>query len=159
MLFIYFKRSCPITAPVCLLSCVSKNMVGVIFKHVYNYFASNYNLFYRYQAGFLPSHSTVYQLLETQIKGNRSMFIVIIQNRLTRVFHKVFELQTYDVSRDLLRYSCNRSQKVMYKEILREFFETSSIIRIITILFILKCLHYISIEFPEIRLVITQKGV
>lgn len=57
--------SCPITAPVCLLSCVSKNMVGVIFKHVYNYFASNYNLFYRYQAGFLPSHSTVYQLLET----------------------------------------------------------------------------------------------
>lgn len=87
------------------------------------------------------------------------MFFVIIQNRLTRVFHKVFELQTYDVSRDLLRYSCNRSQKVMYKEILREFFETSSIIRIITILFIFKCLHYISIEFPEIRLVITQKGV
>lgn len=134
-------------------------MVGVIFKHVYNYFASNYNLFYRYQAGFLPSHSTVYQLLVTDKRKSCSMFFVIIQKRLTRVFHKVFELQTYDVSMDLLRYSCNRSQKVMYKEILREIYETSSIIRIITILFIFKCLHYISIDFPEIRLVITQKGV
>lgn len=41
-----------------------KNMERIIFKHVYYYFHTN-NLFYRYQAGFLPGHSTVYQLLET----------------------------------------------------------------------------------------------
>ena len=50
--------------PVSLLSCVSKIMERIIFKHVYNFFHSN-DLFYRYQAGFLPGHSTVYQLLET----------------------------------------------------------------------------------------------
>ena len=50
--------------PVSLLSCVSKIMERIIFKHVYNYFHCN-GLFYQYQAGFLPGHSTVYQLLET----------------------------------------------------------------------------------------------
>ena len=50
--------------PVSLLSCVSKIFERVVFKHVYNFFHTN-NLFYKYQAGFLPGHSTVYQLLET----------------------------------------------------------------------------------------------
>jgi hypothetical protein len=50
--------------PVSLLSCISKIMERIIFKYVYNYFHCN-DLFYRYQAGFLPGHSTVYQLLET----------------------------------------------------------------------------------------------
>ena len=50
--------------PVSLLSCVGKIMERVVFKYVYNYFHSN-NLFYKYQAGFLPGHSTVYQLIET----------------------------------------------------------------------------------------------
>ena len=39
-------------------------MERIVFKHVYNYFHCN-NLFYKYQAGFLPGHSTVYQLIET----------------------------------------------------------------------------------------------
>ena len=45
--------------PVSLLSCVSKIMERIIFKHLYNYFYEN-DLFYKYQAGFLPGHSTVY---------------------------------------------------------------------------------------------------
>ena len=49
--------------PVSLLSCVGKIMERVMFKYVYNYFHSN-DLFYKYQAGFLPGHSTVYQLIE-----------------------------------------------------------------------------------------------
>jgi sarcosine oxidase/L-pipecolate oxidase len=49
--------------PVSLLACVSKIMERIIFKHVYNYFYCN-DLFYRYQAGFLPGHSTVYYFLE-----------------------------------------------------------------------------------------------
>lgn len=63
-----FKKDDPSVAtnyrPVSLLSCVSKIMERIIFKHVYNYFIKN-NLFYKYQAGFLPGHSTLYQLLET----------------------------------------------------------------------------------------------
>jgi hypothetical protein len=63
-----FKKDDPsITSnyrPVYLLSCVSKIMERVIFKHVYNYFHKN-DLFYKYQAGFLPDHSTVFQLIET----------------------------------------------------------------------------------------------
>ena len=34
-----------------------------MFKYVYNYFHSN-DLFYKYQAGFLPGHSYLYQLIE-----------------------------------------------------------------------------------------------
>ena len=45
------------------LSCVSKIMERIIFKHVYNYFYEN-GFFYKYQAGILPGHSTVYQLIE-----------------------------------------------------------------------------------------------
>ena len=41
--------------PVSLLSCVGKIMERVVFKYVHNYFHSN-NLFYKYQAGFLPGH-------------------------------------------------------------------------------------------------------
>ena len=39
-------------------------MKRVVFKYVYNYFHTN-NLFNKYQAGFLPGHSTVYQVIET----------------------------------------------------------------------------------------------
>ena len=39
-------------------------MEGIVFKYLYNYFHSN-NLFHKYQAGFLPGHATVYQLIET----------------------------------------------------------------------------------------------
>ena len=63
-----FKKDDPCVAtnyrPVSLLSCVSKVMERVIFKYLYNYF-HKHDLFYKYQAGFLPGHSTVYQLLET----------------------------------------------------------------------------------------------
>lgn len=58
-----FKKDDPSVAsnyrPVSLLSCVSKIMERIIFKHVYNFFHEN-NLFYKYQAGFLPGHSTVF---------------------------------------------------------------------------------------------------
>ena len=45
---------------VSLISCASKVMerITCISKHVYNYFYRN-GLFYRYQAGFLPGHSSL----------------------------------------------------------------------------------------------------
>lgn len=62
-----FKKDDPsITSthrPVSLLSCISKIFERIIFKHVYNHLHSQ-NLFYKYQAGFLPGHSTTYLLLE-----------------------------------------------------------------------------------------------
>ena len=38
-------------------------MERVILKYLYHYF-HKHDLFYKYQASFLPGHSTVYQLLE-----------------------------------------------------------------------------------------------
>jgi hypothetical protein len=49
--------------PISLISCVGKIMERVVFKHVYNHLYFN-NLIYRNQAGFLPGHSTVYQLID-----------------------------------------------------------------------------------------------
>jgi hypothetical protein len=50
--------------PVSLLSCIAKVMERVMFKYMYNFLRDN-NFFYKYEAGFLPGHSTVYQLIET----------------------------------------------------------------------------------------------
>ena len=49
--------------PVSLLSCIGKPMEHIIFKHMYN-FLLVHNLIYKYQSGFQPGHSTVYQLIE-----------------------------------------------------------------------------------------------
>lgn len=116
--------------PVSLLSCVSKIMERIIFRHVYNYFHGN-NLFYRYQAGFLPGHSTVYQLLETyhsivqNIDEGKLCCMVFcdLSKAFDRVWQKglIFKLQTYGLSGDILQlfssYLNHRSQKVMYKDL------------------------------------------
>lgn len=125
--------------PVSLLSCVSKIMERIVFKHVYNYFHRN-NLFYRYQAGFLPGHSTVYQLLETYHsivqnidEGKFSCMIFCdLSKAFDRVWHSglLFKLQTYGVCGDLLKwfssYLSQRSQKVMYKDLLSSTSEISA---------------------------------
>ncbi len=117
--------------PVSLLSCVSKIMERIIFKHVYNYFHDN-NLFYKYQAGFLPGHSTVYQLIETYdhilkaIDQGQSccMIFCYLSKAFDRVWHKglLFKLHTYGITGNLFKwfnsYLVNRKQKVMYREVL-----------------------------------------
>lgn len=40
-------------------------MERIVFKHLHNFFFHENNLFYKYQAGFVPGHSTVYQPIET----------------------------------------------------------------------------------------------
>ena len=49
--------------PVSLLSCCGKIFERIIFKHLYNFFFAN-DLIYKYQSGFLPQHSTTYQLID-----------------------------------------------------------------------------------------------
>ena len=105
-------------------------MERIVFKHVYNYFHQN-NLFYKFQAGFLPGHSTVYQLLETYhtiIKNiDEGKFCCMVfcdlSKAFDRVWHKglLFKLKTYGLCGNILTwiesYLCNRRQKVMYKDI------------------------------------------
>jgi hypothetical protein len=57
-------KSCPSNyRPISLLSCCGKVMECVVYKYIYNYIIEH-SLLYSYQSGFLPGHSTVYQLLE-----------------------------------------------------------------------------------------------
>ena len=49
--------------PVAHPSCLGKLQERIVFKNLYNYFIDNY-LLYKYQSGFLPHHSTVFQLID-----------------------------------------------------------------------------------------------
>ena len=49
--------------PIVLLSTVGKVFERVVFKNLFNFFFSN-NLFYKFQSGFTPGHSTLHQLIE-----------------------------------------------------------------------------------------------
>lgn len=71
--------------PVSLLSCVGKIMERIVFKHMYIYFFNDNNLFYKYQAGFLPGHSTVYQLIET----NDCILKAIDEGKVSCVFFAI----------------------------------------------------------------------
>ena len=97
-------------------------MERIIYKHVYNYFHSN-DLFYRYHAGFLPDHSTVYQSLETHhnivqsIDEGKSCCMIFcdLSKAFDRVRHYglIFNLQIYGIAGKLLQwfksYLCNIS--------------------------------------------------
>ena len=49
--------------PVSLLSGVGKLHERKVFKHIYNHLIDS-NLLYKYQSGFLPTHSTTFQLVD-----------------------------------------------------------------------------------------------
>ena len=49
--------------PVSLSSPIGKVMELVVFKNLYNHLQSN-NLLHKYQSGFVPGHSTTFQLID-----------------------------------------------------------------------------------------------
>jgi hypothetical protein len=49
--------------PVSLLSCVSKLLEKIVFKHIFNHLQGN-KLLCKFQSGFLPGCSTTHQLVE-----------------------------------------------------------------------------------------------
>ena len=49
--------------PISLLSNIAKLQERIVFKNIYNHLHDN-NLLYKYQSGFLPNHSTTYQLID-----------------------------------------------------------------------------------------------
>ncbi|PJE78143.1 hypothetical protein CI610_02928 [invertebrate metagenome] len=111
--------------PISLLSTVGKVLERVIFKHLYNYFFEN-ALFYRFQAGFMPGNSAVYQLIEIyhniclnlEEKKHTCMIFCDISKAFDRVWHKglLTKLKSYGISGNLLswieNYLSNRQQKV-----------------------------------------------
>jgi hypothetical protein len=112
--------------PISLLSCVGKVMERVVYKYIYNYI-NEHSLLYSYQSGFLPGHSTVYQLLEIyhniykNIDSRLSSIIIFcdISKTFDRVWHKALikKLQSYGITGDLLHwlddYVSDRKQNVV----------------------------------------------
>ena len=114
--------------PVALLSCIGKLQERIIFKNMYNFLIDN-NLLYKYQSGFLPHHSTVFQLIDIfhnicQAFDN-SMFSCIVfcdvSKAFDRVWHKglLFKLRQNGIDGKLLEwlnsYLSQRKQKVCFK--------------------------------------------
>lgn len=121
------ERSLPSNyRPVSLLSCVGKLFERVVFKYIYNFFLDN-NLLYKYQSGFLPNHSTVYQLIDIyhhicqsfDAKQFSCMVFCDISKAFDRVWHKglIFKLKENGIDGQMLNwisdYLSNRKQRVV----------------------------------------------
>ena len=112
--------------PVSLLSCCGKLFERVVFKHMYNFFMEN-NLLYKYQSGFLPNHSTNYQLIDMfhhicQSFDNKQFSCIVfcdISKAFDRVWHKglLHKLKEHGINGQLLKwisnYLGNRQQRVI----------------------------------------------
>ena len=112
--------------PVSLLSSCGKILERIIFKHMYNFLMTN-GLLYKYQSGFLPKHSTTYQLIDIYhhicqaVDHGQFSCIVFcdISKAFDRVWHSglLFKLEEHGLGDGLLKwfksYLDNRKQKVV----------------------------------------------
>ena len=112
--------------PVSLSSPVGKVMERVVFKSLYNHLHSN-NLLYKYQSGFVPGHSTTFQLIDIyhhicqsfDTKQYSCMIFCDISKAFDRVWHKglLFKLKQNGIDGVLLDwvadYLTNRKQCVI----------------------------------------------
>lgn len=124
--------------PISLLSNVGKTMERVIYKHIYNHLHSN-ELLHKYQSGFLPGHSTTYQLIDIyhhicqsfDEKQYSCMVFCDISKAFDRVWHRglLFKLRQNGIKGKLLDwisdYLSSRKQRVFINS-------ASSFISIIT---------------------------
>ena len=97
-------------------------------KNLYNFFLDN-NLLYKYQSGFLPHHSTVFQLIDIfhnicQAFDNNMFSCIVfcdVSKAFDRVWHKglLFKLRQNGIEGKLLEwlnsYLSQRKQKVGLK--------------------------------------------
>ena len=100
-------------------------MERVVFKYIYNYLHAN-DVIYGKQSGFLPGHSTVYQLIDiynqicTAFDERKSTCIIFcdISKAFDRVWHSglLFKLSQYGIGGNIINwitsYLQNRTQKV-----------------------------------------------
>ena len=99
--------------PVFLLSGIGKLQERIVFKNIYNFLDEN-NLIYKSQSGFLPSHSTTFQLIDIYhhisqaIDSNQYSCMVFcdVSKAFDRVWHKglIFKLRHYGTDGDLLNW-------------------------------------------------------
>ena len=120
------KASAANYRPVSLLSCCGKLFERLVFKYMYNFFLDN-NLLYKYQSGFLPNHSTTFQLIDIfhhicQSFDNKQFSCMVfcdISKAFDRVWHKglLFKLKQNGINGTLLKwlsnYLTNRHQRVV----------------------------------------------
>lgn len=120
--------------PIALLSNISKIQERIAFKNLFNYLHEN-DLLYKYQSGFLPQHSTVFQLVDIyhnicQCFDNHQFSCMVfcdISKAFDRVWHKglIFKLRQYGIRGDFLNwltdYLEGRQQKVIIKGCTSDF--------------------------------------
>ena len=131
MLYPYSKRVTTDPSnfrPVSLLSNVGKLQERIVFKHIYNYLHEN-DILYKYQSGFLPNHSTTFQLIDiyhhicqTSDSNQYSYMVFLdVSKAFDRVWHKglIFKLKQNGIDGDLLEwisyYLSGRKQKVVIR--------------------------------------------
>lgn len=132
--------SCPSNyRPVSLLSGVGKLQERIVFKHMHNFLNEN-NLLYKYQSGFLPNHSTTFQLIDIyhhicQTFDNNQYSCMVfcdVSKAFDRVWHKglIFKLKQHGISGNLLdwisNYLDNRYQKVAIRSCTSNFKKVSA---------------------------------
>ena len=98
--------------PISLLSTVGKVFERVIHKYLHNFLVSND--LYKYQCGFLPNNSIVYQLLEIyhnicmnlESKENTCLVFCDVSKAFDRVWHKglVVKLRAHGIRDQLLTF-------------------------------------------------------
>ena len=124
--------------PVSLLCGIGKLQKRIVFKHIHNYLTEN-ELIYKYQSGFLPSHSTTFQLIDIyhnvcQAINNQYACMVFcdVSKAFDRVWHKglIFKLKQLGIDGDLLEwisnYLDNRQQRVVLKSSMSSFKSTNA---------------------------------
>ncbi len=111
--------------PISLLSCVGKLFERLVFKRMHNYFIDN-KLLCKYQSGFMPGHSTQFQLIEIyhqicmSLDKHEDLCMVFcdISKAFDRVWHKglLFKLKQYGIPTFMIKwfqsYLTNRRQRV-----------------------------------------------
>ena len=67
-------------------------MEGIVVNHLYNHFYTNNLILYKYQSGFIPGHSTTFQLVD--------IYHHFCQNK-TRAFHPLSVNKVLNGNRNL----------------------------------------------------------
>ena len=102
--------------PVSLCSPLGKIMERIVFKKLFNYLYAN-DLLYKYQSGFIPGHSTTFQLVDIyhhicQTLDNKQYACMVfcdISKAFDRVWHKglLFKLKQNGIEGDFLEWISN----------------------------------------------------
>ncbi|KAK3101919.1 hypothetical protein FSP39_007343 [Pinctada imbricata] len=125
--------------PISLLSTVCKVFERCIFKYLHNYMLDN-KLFYEFQSGFLPNHSTTYQLIELYhhicLNREKNEHTCLIFCDISKAFDKVWhrgllaKLQSYGFSGNLYyflkNYLADREQAVIISNHVSSYRKTNA---------------------------------